>query len=85
MFLGLTRYRRLRLNIEGNRVHAIDCVNLLGVGIDSNLKVDKHIRTLCSKVHMRATAFSRLNTYISREQALLLAIWYSYRISSIAL
>ena len=37
MFLGLNRNRRFRLNIEGNKVSATDCVILLGVAIDNKL------------------------------------------------
>ena len=62
MFLGLNRHRRLRLNIEGNKVSATDCVKLLGVQIDNKLKFCKHVKTLCSKVNMKINAFSRLNT-----------------------
>ena len=69
MLLGLTR---LRLNIEGNKVSATDCVKLLGVEIDNKLKFDKHVKILCSQANMKVNAFSRLNTYISREQVLLL-------------
>ena len=72
MFLGLTRHRRLHSDIEGNKVSATDCVKLLGVEIDNKLKFDKHVKTLCSKANMNINAFSRLNTYISREQALLI-------------
>ena len=46
MFLGLTTHRRLRLNIEGNKVSATDCVKLLGVEIENKLKFDKHSKTL---------------------------------------
>ena len=72
MFLGLTRHSRLRLNIEGNKVSATDRVIVLRVEIDNRLKFDKHIKALCSKANMKINAFSRLNTYISREQASLI-------------
>ena len=45
---------------------------MLGVEIDNKLKFDKHAKTLCSKANMKINAFSRLNTYISRAQALLI-------------
>ena len=45
MLLGLTRHRRLRLNIEGNKVSARDCAKLLGVQIDNKLKFDKQVKT----------------------------------------
>ena len=37
MFLRLTTKRRVCLSIEGNKVLATDCVNLLGVDIDNKL------------------------------------------------
>ena len=70
MFLGLKGKRRLRLNIEENKLPAADHVKLLGIEIDSKLTFNKHVETLCSKVNNKISAFSRLNNYISREQAL---------------
>ena len=62
MFLGLKGQRRLRLNINENKLSAIE--------VDNKLKFNKHVKTLCSKVNKKISAFTRLNTYISREQAL---------------
>ena len=70
MFLGLHGKKRIRLNIEENKVPAAGHVKLLGVEIDSKLTFNKHIETLCSKVNKKVSAFARLNNYISREQAL---------------
>ena len=44
MFLGLNGHRGQRLNIEGNKVSATDCVKLFGVEIDNKLKFDKHVK-----------------------------------------
>ena len=46
MFLGLNSHRGLRLNIEGNKVSATDCVKMLGVVIDNKLKFYKYVKTL---------------------------------------
>ena len=70
MFLGLKGQRRLRLNINGNKLSETDHVKLLGIEVDNKLKFNKHAKTLCSKVTKKISAISRLNTYISREQAL---------------
>ena len=70
MSLGLKGQRRLRLNINDNKSSATDHVKLLGIEVDNKLKFNKHVKTLCSKVTKKVSAFSRLNTYISREQAL---------------
>ena len=72
MFLGLNSHRGLHLNIEGNKAFATDCVKMFGVEIDNKLKFDKHVKTLCSKVNKKINAFSRINTCISRDQALLI-------------
>ena len=72
MFLGLKGKRRLRLNINENKLSETDHVKLLGIEIDNKLKFSNHVKTLCSKVNKKISAFSRLNTYISREHALTL-------------
>ena len=69
-FLGLKGQRRLRLNINENKLSATDNVKLLGIEIDNQLKFSNHVKTLCSKVNKKISAFSRLSMYISREQAL---------------
>ena len=69
MFLGLKDERCLRLNIEGKKLPTTDTVKLLGIQIDNKLKLNKHIHGLCSKVHHKVSAFARLNTYLSPDQA----------------
>lgn len=69
MFLGLHNERGLRLNIEGKKIPATKAVKLLGIQIDNQLKLDKHIQGLCSKVNQKVSAFARLNTYLSLDQA----------------
>ena len=63
MFLGLKGQRRLRLNINDNKSSATDHAKLLGIEVDNKLKFNKHVKTLCSKVTKKISAFSRLNTY----------------------
>ena len=70
MFLGLKRKQGLRLSIHGSKIVAKDHVKLLEIEIDNKLKFDKHVQTVCQKVNKKTSAFSRLNMYISREQAL---------------
>ena len=69
MFLGL-KGQKLRLNINYNKLSATDYVKLLGIEGGNKLKFNKHVKTLCSKVTKKISAFSRFNAYISREQAL---------------
>ena len=61
--------KRVRLNIEENKLPTADHVKLLGVEIDSKLTFNKHIEKLCSKICKKVTAFATLNNFISREQA----------------
>ena len=72
MFLGLKRKQGLHLNIQGSKIVAQEHVKRLGIEIDDKLKFDKHVQTLCQKVNKKTSAFSRLNMYISRAQALLI-------------
>ena len=60
----------MQLNIEEDILPATDNVKFLGIHIDNKLKLNNHMKTLCSKVNKKISAFTRLNTYISREQAL---------------
>ena len=70
MLLGLKRKQELRLNSQGSKIVAKEHVIPLGIEIDNKLKFDKHVQTLYQKVNKKTSAFSRLNMYISREQAL---------------
>ena len=72
MFLGLKEQNTLRLNINDNKALPANRVKLLGIEIDNELKFTAHIQNLCSKVNRKINAFSRLNTYISRPQAMLI-------------
>ena len=57
MFLGLKGQRRLRLNINENKLSVTDHVKLLGIEVDNKLKFNKHVKTLCSKVNKKISAF----------------------------
>ena len=69
MCLGLKDERCLCLNIEGKKLPTTDTVKLLGIQIDNKLKFNKRIHGLSSKVHQNVSAFARLNTYLSPDQA----------------
>ena len=66
MFLGLHGKKRLRLNVEENKIPTAGRVKLLGMEIDSELAFNKHIETLRSKVNKKVSAFAKLNNYTSR-------------------
>ena len=61
--------RRPRLNIEGKKLNATDHVELIGIEIDSKLMFSKHVEALCYKENRKITAFSRLNNFITTQQA----------------
>ena len=50
MLLGLKGQRRLRLNINENKLSATDQVKLLEIEIDNKLRFSNHFKTLCSKL-----------------------------------
>ena len=72
MFLGLKEKYTLRLNINDNKILSTNKVKLQGIETDNALPFTAHIQNLCSKVNRKINAFSRLDTYISRPQALLI-------------
>ena len=57
MFLGLKGQRRLRLNINDNKLSATDHVKLLGIEVANELKFNKHVKMLCSKVDKKSVPF----------------------------
>ena len=57
IFLGLKAQRRLRLNINENKLSATDHVKLLGIEVDNKLKFSNHVETLCPKVNKKLGAF----------------------------
>ena len=64
---GCSQYFKKHIKLPGI---AKEHVKLLGIEIDNKLKFDKHVQTLCQEVNKKASAFSKLRMYISREQAL---------------
>ena len=71
-FLGLRGKNKLRLNINDNKILTTNKVKLLGIESENKLIFTDHIHILCSKVNKKMNAFSRLSTYISRPQAMLI-------------
>ena len=72
MFLELKEKNTLRLNLNDNKILTTNKDKLLGIEIDNALNFTAHIQNLCSKVNRKINAFARLNTYISRPQAMLI-------------
>ena len=72
MFLGLHQTHKLCLEINNQIVPSSDTVKLLGIDIDSKLKFDNHVKTICAKTSRKVSAFSRVANFITFEQAKLL-------------
>ena len=47
IFLGLKQNQELLLEIENIIVKATRSVKLLGIAVDDEVKVEKHVKTLC--------------------------------------
>ena len=61
--------RPLHLDIKGKKLNATEHAKLLGIETDGKLMFSKHVEALCYKVNKKITAFSRLNNFITAQQA----------------
>ena len=68
--LGLNEKHKLRMNIEGVKISYTKNAKLLGIEIDNQFRLKKHAKTLCDKSNRKVSPFTRLNIYLSREQAM---------------
>ena len=60
IFFGLKEDHELCIDIRGNMIEMSDTVKLLGVTIDSKLKFNGHVKTICQKTKNKVKAFSRI-------------------------
>ena len=72
MFLGLYQTHKLCLEINNQIIPSSDSVKLLGIDIDSKLKFDSRVKTMCAKANRKVSAFSMVANFIAFEQAKLL-------------
>ena len=72
MFMGLGSDCKLCLEIDKVAVKTVDRVKLLGVIIDSKLKFDEHVRSLCLKANRNISAPSRVAKIIDKPECKLL-------------
>ena len=54
----------LTANIDGNVIESEETQVLLGITIDSNLSINKHINTLCKKASAKLNALARIAGYM---------------------
>ena len=56
------------LKINNKTIKMANCVQLLGINIDSNLYIDSHITDLCKKTSMQLNALNCLRAYIGNKE-----------------
>ena len=59
MFLGLHEEQKLRLNIVAEKISSTEHIKLLGIEIDSQLRFNMHVKTLCDKTNRKVSAFTQ--------------------------
>ena len=59
MFMGLGHDYKLCMEIDEMVITTVEQVKLLGVIIDSKLKFDDHVKSLCNKTNRNVSALSR--------------------------
>ena len=72
IFLGLHQPHKVFLEINNQIVPSSDTVKLLGIDIDSKLSFDNYVKAVCAKASRKVSAFSRVASFITFEQAKLL-------------
>ena len=72
MFMGLGNDCKLCIEIDKMVVKTVDKVKLLGVIIDSKLKFDEHVRSLCLKANRNISALFRVAKIIDKPKCKLL-------------
>ena len=71
--LGVKNIVPFRLNVNGKIIPCSNEVKLLGVTIDNELKLKKHIEDLCEKASYKLHALRRIRGYLTVEKARILA------------
>ena len=72
MFLGLPKNSNIWIEIDDLVLVPKDNVKLLGINIDSELKFTDHVKSLCTKMSKKVTAFYRVARLLDYNKARLL-------------
>ena len=72
MFMGLGNDCKLCIEIDKMVVKTVDKVKLLGVIIDSKLKFDEYVKSLCLKANRNISTLSRVAKIIDKPECKLL-------------
>ena len=58
-------YEEMFINIGNNRIWESKNVELLGITIDKDLKIDQHVNKICSKVNRKLNVPCRMRSFLS--------------------
>ena len=72
IFFGIKEDHDLSIEINGDVIKMSDAVKLLGVTIDSKLRFNEHVKSICQKTNNKIKAFSRVLRYLEPQKASLL-------------
>ena len=75
MFMRFCNDCKLCIEIDKMVIRTVDKVKLVGVTIDSKLKFDVHVKSLCLKAHRNISALSRVAKIVDQRSCKLL---YNY-------
>ena len=73
MLLGVKNIVHLTINVNGKIIPCSNEVKLLGITIDNELKLKKHIEDLSKKASYKLHARRRIRGYLTVEKARILA------------
>ena len=60
IFFGIKEGHELSIEINGDVIKMSDTVKLLGITIDSKLRFNEHVKTICQETINKVKAFPRL-------------------------
>ena len=64
IFFGIKEGHELSIEINGDVIKMSDTVKLLGITIDSKLRFNEHVKTICQETTNKVKAFSRVVRYL---------------------
>ena len=71
IFFGRKEDQELSIEFNGNVIKISDTVKHLGVTIDSKLRFNEHVKTICQKTNSKVKAFSRFVRYLEPQKFVL--------------
>ena len=72
IFFGIKEDHEVSIEINGYVIKISDTVKLLGIAIDSKLRFNEHVKTICQKTNNKVKAFARVVRYLEPQKASLL-------------